>query len=152
MLLMEYKGSIIQSDINNPMIKKVVKFINENPLDNIEKGIHTVSNDFFYNIIEMDTTTEENREWESHKDFYDVHIILKGSERIQFNYLANMKLSDYDAENDWQKMTGIPKFDFTLEEGEVLLLDPNDAHKTGLIINESLPLKKVVFKLRIKTS
>lgn len=33
-------------------------------------------------------------------------------------------------------MNGNFKFDFILEEGDLLLLDSNDAHKTGIIINE----------------
>lgn len=149
MLLMEYKNSKLQSDINNPVINKIIDYINEKSLDNVGQGIHTINDNFYYNVIEMNTTIAENREWESHKEFYDVHLILEGSERIQFNYLSNMNLEEYDAKNDWQKMNGNFKFDFILEEGDLLLLEPNDAHKTGIIINAPAPIRKVLFKVHI---
>ena len=114
-----------------------------------EKGNHPVSDDFFYNVIEMTTTTEDERVWESHREFYDVHLIFEGRERIHYNFLSNMEEGDYDAEGDWQQMSGQALFDLIFTPGSLLLLDPNDAHKTGLIAEEAGPIRKVVFKVKI---
>lgn len=149
MELIQYKDATIARDINHPAVKKVVDFLSEHDVASEEKGTHTVSDDFFYNIIEMETTTPDQRVWESHRAFYDVHVIFEGQERISYNHLSNMKLRDYDADGDWQQMDGLPLFDILLTPGTVLLLDPNDAHKTGLIVAEPKNIKKVVFKVKL---
>lgn len=149
MELIAYQKMGFDHPIRNPILQKVVDYLATNGLDNQEKGTHHVTDDFFYNIIEMETTTPDNRVWESHRDFYDVHVILKGKEKLQYNHLSHMHLCEYDSHDDWQQMTGESLFDIILEEGMLLLLDPNDAHKTGLIVDEAQPLRKVVFKVRI---
>lgn len=104
---------------------------------------------FFYNVIEMTTTTKEKRVWESHRDFYDVHLILEGSERIAFNFISNMSLGNYNKEDDWQQMEGEALFEIPFKKNQILLLDPNDAHKTGLSVVTPEFLRKVVFKVKI---
>ena len=53
----------------------------------------------------METTDEEHRVWESHRDYYDVHVLFEGKERISYNFLSNMNLEDYErrglATNVW---------------------------------------------------
>ena len=46
-------------------------------------------------------------------------------------------------------MSGQALFDLIFTPGSLLLLDPNDAHKTGLIAEEAGPIHKVVFKVKI---
>ena len=97
----------------------------------------------------METTDEEHRVWESHRAYYDVYVLFEGKERISYNFLSNMEEGDYDAEGDWQQMSGQALFDLIFTPGSLLLLDPNDAHKTGLIAEEADPIRKVVFKVKI---
>ena len=97
----------------------------------------------------METTDEEHRVWESHRAYYDVYFLFEGKERISYNFLSNMEEGDYDAEGDWQQMSGQALFDLIFTPGSLLLLDPNDAHKTGLIAEEAGPIRKVVFKVKI---
>ena len=81
----------------------------------------------------METTDEEHRVWESHRAYYDVYVLFEGKERISYNFLSNMEAL----------------FDLIFTPGSLLLLDPNDAHKTGLIAEEAGPIRKVVFKVKI---
>ena len=141
MELVQYKGAAVERDIQHPALKKVLEFLQTHDVSQDEKGNHPVSDDFFYNVIEMTTTTEDERVWESHREFYDV--------RIHYNFLSNMEEGDYDAEGDWQQMSGQALFDLVFTPGNLLLLDPNDAHKTGLIAEEAGPIRKVVFKVKI---
>ena len=149
MELVQYKGAAVERDIQHPALKKVLEFLQTHDVSQDKKGNHPVSDDFFYNVIEMTTTTDEERVWESHREFYDVHLIFEGRERIHYNFLSNMEEGDYDAEGDWQQMSGQALFDLIFTPGSLLLLDPNDAHKTGLIAEEAGPIRKVVFKVKI---
>ena len=58
--------------------EKVVDYLKTHDVSQDEKGTHSVSDDFFYNVIEMETTDEEHRVWESHRDYYDVHVLFEG--------------------------------------------------------------------------
>ena len=58
-----------------------------------------------------------------------------------------MTLADYDDKNDWQQMSGQKGSEIVLRQGNLLLLDANDAHMTGLMVNEEMTVKKIVFKL-----
>ena len=138
MELVQYKDAAIARDIQHPALKKVVDYLKTHDVSQEEKGTHTVSEDFFYNVIEMETTDEEHRVWESHRAYYDVHVLFEGKERISYNFLSNMKVEDYVKEEDWQQMSG-----------SILLLDPNDAHKTGLKVDQAQGIRKVVFKVRL---
>ena len=139
MELVQYKDAAIARDIQHPALKKVVDYLKTHDVSQEEKGTHTVSDDFFYNVIEMETTDEEHRVWESHRAYYDVHVLFEGKERISYNFLSNMKVEDY----------GSSLFDIHFTPGSILLLDPNDAHKTGLKVDQAQGIRKVVFKVRL---
>ena len=100
MELVQYKGAAVERDIQHPALKKVLEFLQTHDVSQDEKGNHPVSDDFFYNVIEMTTTTDDERVWESHREFYDVHLIFEGRERIHYNFLSNMEEGDYDRSED----------------------------------------------------
>ncbi|HET0933721.1 TPA: YhcH/YjgK/YiaL family protein, partial [Streptococcus pneumoniae] len=80
---------------------------------------------------------------------YDVHYLLNGEETILYNFLSQMELSEYKVDDDWQQMNGEALFSIILKKNMLLLLEPNDAHKTGLLVEEPINIKKVVFKVKI---
>lgn len=149
MELIQIAGAYNEQKNFHPALQKVQAFIEAHDFSQEAAGTHQVSDDFFYNIIEMTTTTANERVWESHKAYYDVHYILSGKERLAYNFLSHMQVGEYIADEDYQQMTGKALFDIILEEGQLLLFDPNDGHQTGLKIDEVAPLRKIVFKVKI---
>ncbi|MDU7693063.1 MAG: YhcH/YjgK/YiaL family protein [Helicobacter sp.] len=133
----------------NKAISKVAEFIKNNDISAQNDGKYDIDKDFFYIIMDMHTEPESDRPWESHQEFCDVHIVLKGSEKIAYNFVSNMNLEHFDKPNDFQHMNGEPLMEIVLKPGAALFLDTNDAHKTSIFIGEPKPLKKVVFKLRV---
>ena len=55
MELVQYKGAAVERDIQHPALKKVLEFLKIHDVSQDKKGNHPVSNDFFYNVIEMTT-------------------------------------------------------------------------------------------------
>lgn len=149
MELVEFKNGHVNTVHEHIAITKVKEFLNNHDISKDKGGIHKISTDFFYNIIDMETTTEENRPWESHKEYYDVHYLLNGEETILYNFLSQMELSEYKVDDDWQQMNGEALFSIILKKNMLLLLEPNDSHKTGLLVEEPINIKKVVFKVKI---
>lgn len=131
-------------------IKACFNFYDENDMKNMEAGIHKINDDeFFVNIVEYDTTTAENRFWEAHKEYLDLHLMLLGEERIALNFLKDMDLGDYDEQKDFQAAEGEITSSVDLKVGDFLVCYPNDVHMTALQIDDSIYIKKAIFKIKI---
>lgn len=136
--------------INRPAVQKVIDFLKDNDLTEQSLGIHEVDEDFFYNVISYATTTEDERPWENHHQYIDIHVPIKGFEKIAHAFVSEVELKDYVEEEDFQQSIASPSNYLTIKPGQILVLDSYDVHKTGLIVSEPKMIKKAVFKVKYK--
>lgn len=142
--------NLSEYDFLEEKIKECFAYAKANDLKSYEPGRHDIKDDkLFVNIVEYETTKPENRFWEAHKDYLDLHIILKGRERIDLNFLENMKPGDYVKEDDFLPIEGESKISLILEEGDFLICYPDDGHMTGLKACGPEKIKKAIFKIKI---
>lgn len=88
------------------------------------------------------------KNFENHKKYIDLHIILEGSEKIGLNYVEDLKpLTDYDEVQDFQLFQGVSKEELILHKEEFILLFPGEVHITGGKIKESEEITKIVYKI-----
>ena len=132
-------GNIKDLDLYSKMgkeIEKCLKYINENDISNFSKGVHEIEgDDFFVNIVEYDLCNDDERFWEAHKSYLDVHFMIHGSERIDFvNLEDSTEMISY----------------VDLRDGYFLICYPTDAHKTALKIDGDEHVKKAIFKIKLK--
>ena len=131
-------------------IKACFEYINKNDLKSFEKGSYEINGkEIFVNIVEYETTTRENRFWESHKQYLDLHLVLENTEIIDVNFISNMEQKEFVENDDFLPMNGNKKSSIVLDEGDFLICYPNDAHMTGIKVNESKKIKKAIFKVKI---
>lgn len=141
--------SNLESYLSDEIIA-AIDYYKANDLLAYEPGSHPINGDkLFVNIAEYETTSPENRFWEAHKDYLDLHIILKGRERIDLNFLENMKPGAYVKEDDFLPIEGESKTSLILEEGDFLICYPDDGHMTGLKACGPEKIKKAIFKIKI---
>lgn len=135
----------------NDKFKAAFKFFKDNDLKSFQTGRHEIDgDDLFVNIVSYDTTTEEERFWEAHKDYIDLHVLIEGSERIDLNFLDNMEKGDYVKEDDFQKAFGEKNSTVNLlKQGDFLICYPNDCHMTALIVEDKSNVKKAIFKIKL---
>lgn len=116
-----------------------------------EPGSHEIDGKrLFVNIAQYTTTTAENRFWEAHQDYLDLHLMLRGTEQIDLNFIANMEQKEYQPNDDFLPLEGEKNSSVILREGDFLICYPNDAHRTAVQVNEPETLKKAIFKISIK--
>ena len=131
-------------------IKECFSYAKANDLKSYEPGRHDIKDDkLFVNIVEYETTKPENRFWEAHKDYLDLHLLLDGKEQIDLNFLKNMTLGEYVKEEDYQKIEGNKNSSVVLSEGDFLICYPNDGHMTAIAVGEPQKIKKAIFKIKI---
>ena len=150
---------MIYGNINNQeCLKKLdnkilnaIEYFKNNDLDSLSNGEHIIIPDeLFFNKIEYTTTKIEDRFWEAHRKYIDLHIIIAGDERIDVNLIDNMEFVEYVEAEDYVKINGQSKIACNLQKGDFLVLFPEDAHMTCLEVNnQSSCVKKVVFKVLI---
>lgn len=64
-------------------VKECFEYAKTHDLASYEKGSHEIDGDrLFVNIVEYTTTTPEERFWEAHKNYLDVHVMIHGNEQI----------------------------------------------------------------------
>ncbi|WEB81779.1 YhcH/YjgK/YiaL family protein [Vagococcus lutrae] len=130
--------------------KKVMEYLKTHDLASMEKGTHFIEGeDFFVNVIEYQTTDEANRIWEAHKDYLDIHVVVTGVEGIYHSFIDNMQVGDYHKNEDYLEITGNKENVIQLSPNQLLVLYPEDTHKTGVKVDKETFVKKGVFKVKI---
>lgn len=132
-------------------VLKCFAYAKEHDLMEFEKGSHKIDGDnLFVNIVEYETTVPENRFWEAHRQYLDLHLMLKGSEQIDVNFIDNMEQKEFVPKDDFLPLEGNPNSHVVLTEGDFLLCYPKDGHRTAVQVKESVMIKKAIFKIKIK--
>ena len=134
-------------------VKKCFDYAKSHDLASYETGSHEIDGeDLFVNIVEYETTAPQNRFWEAHRDYLDVHVMLRGQEQIDVNFIGNMQQKEYVKKDDFLPMEGEKNGSVILRQGDFLICYPNDAHRTAVEVKERSPegIKKAIFKVRIE--
>ncbi|MBE6578058.1 MAG: DUF386 domain-containing protein [Ruminococcaceae bacterium] len=107
--------------------------------------------DCFYMIQEYDTKEPSRARYETHENYIDVQIILRGEEEIRFETLDKLSVeTEYNAEKDiaFQHMTD--EYDSVrLVSGELSIIYPNEPHAPSLSTdNGQSHVIKLIAKVR----
>lgn len=118
--------------------------------DSKDLGKHQIDSDRLYAIIsEFKTKTIEESLYEAHRQYVDLHIVLKGNERIGYANIDSLKISaDYDEKKDFANYQGEGSF-LILTPGYFAVFYPKDAHMPGISVDEVETIKKLVLKIAI---
>ena len=131
-------------------VRKAFAYAQTHDLLSYEKGRHDIDGDDLYvNIVEYETTTPENRFWEAHKQYLDLHLMLRGPEQIDVNFIQNMEQKEYVPKDDFLPLFGDRNSCVVLNAGDFLLAYPADAHRTAVAVDGPVVIKKAIFKIKI---
>lgn len=131
-------------------IKKCFEYAASNNLLDFEKGSYKIDgNNLFVNIVEYETIDVENRFWEAHKNYLDLHLMLDGKEQIDVNFIGNMEEKEFVEKDDFLPLEGDKNGHVILEKDDFLICYPNDAHRTAVKVNDPKKIKKAIFKIII---
>lgn len=131
-------------------IKTCFAYAQAHDLLKYETGSHEIDGqELFVNIVEYTTTAPENRFWEAHKQYLDLHLMLHGTEQIDLNFVQNMNVRDYVETDDFVPMDGDKNSSVVLCENDFLICYPSDGHRTAVAVNKPETIKKAIFKIRI---
>ncbi|WP_293008615.1 MULTISPECIES: YhcH/YjgK/YiaL family protein [unclassified Oscillibacter] len=119
--------------------------------ETLQKGRNEVCGDEIYiNRMEYTTANPEEKIWEAHRAYYDVHCVLQGEERVQLSPLSAMTAKEeYHPEGDYQFFDGPAQQEVFLKPGAILICEPEDVHKVGIAADAPETIQKMVMKVQI---
>lgn len=138
-----------QNELFDEHVKECLRYALEHELAAMEAGITPLRGDeLVLHIVNLHTQTPGTPPWEAHKYHSDIHLVLRGEERIDISFLADMAYESYDEQRDFMVMKGEGKASMILKPGDFVVCYPEDVHIPGLCVTAPMDIKKAVFKLR----
>ncbi|WP_369596889.1 YhcH/YjgK/YiaL family protein [Enterococcus sp. 5B3_DIV0040] len=74
---------------------------------------------------------------------------MKGNEQIDLATSTKLSPQPYHEADDFYLLHGEKEMSVLLSAGQFLLLEPDKAHKTGISIDKSERIQKIVFKIKV---
>ena len=131
-------------------IQKCFEYYKQNNLADKKTGSYEIDGRrIFVNIDEYKTQSEQERFWEAHRKYIDIHILIKGQEKIDMAFIENMQENPYDEAKDMLTLKGSAQASVNLKPGDFLICYPEDSHKTAMHVDLQSDVKKCIFKIRI---
>lgn len=92
----------------------------------------------------------EDAQFEAHRKYADIQIVLAGEEYVAWNKLADLtEVLPYNAEKDVQKFTGKSAHRMKMSEGMAYICFPWDGHQAVFHVDQPLHFKKAVIKVAL---
>lgn len=130
--------------------REALEYAARNALEELAPGRHDVDGDrLYFNLAEYETKLPEEGFWEAHRQYVDIHVMLRGKEKIFVNFINRMQAGEFEADKDYLPLEGSESGYVLLREGDFLICCPEDAHMTGIMTEQKEPIKKAIFKVRI---
>lgn len=131
---------------------RVFDYMRNTNLESLETGKYALSGDSLFVIVDEYITQDvEERNYEAHRKYIDLQYIIRGKELIGVAGLDEVSLIEpYDAEKDiafYEKSEG----KYRLADNSVFFIFfPDNVHQPCVKLDQSQPVKKIVFKIRIQ--
>ena len=130
-------------------IDDAISYVLNTDLLALELGRYELSKDIIVNRQQYYGKTDTFAE--SHKDYIDLQIVLKGKEKMGYADISNTTLTvmeDYNQEIDLAKYYVNDECFYEMSAESFALIFPEDIHRPGMKIDDEL-IEKVVVKIKV---
>lgn len=147
------KDGLINAEIYygiSPLLKQGLEWLKSNNLANIEDGKYFIDGENLYANVQTYETKDE-APYEAHRKYADIQYMIKGIEKIGVcDYKNCSTIEEYNEEKDIEFLKcNKDESHQVLNEGDFLILYPQDAHQPSLKFNRNQKVKKIVVKVLI---
>ena len=131
-------------------LKKGLEWLKSTDLKTVENGKYEIDGENLYANVQ-EYTTKDDGKYEAHRKYIDIQYLISGTEKVGVCDLSFCSTTDkYNPETDLEFLNSSKKDEWQiLNEGEFLILFPNDAHKPSIKAEQNTTVKKVVVKVGI---
>ena len=130
----------------HPALDRALELLNDKFLHSV--GTETVHLDgyrLYATLNRYETVPFEDTFFEAHKRYLDIHVLIKGEERVD---IANPeRLTEFEHRDDFYAYLGEGEQTVLLRPGNFLVAFPGDAHRIKIQTDGPCAVEKVVFKI-----
>lgn len=129
---------------------KAFEFLKNGDLTGLEAGTHEIDGKDVYVIIsQYNSKNHEDAKLESHKKYTDIHYVVSGTEYIGVQDLSASTLTTpYNEERDIAFYHPGKIAHILAAPGTFSICFPDNVHSPGMKVEDSVPVKKAVIKVR----
>lgn len=132
---------------------RILRFIEKDRKENLKDGRYDLDGDrLFASVQSYESKNLSEGRIEAHEMYCDLQYIVKGEEYIYYSPLDTLELIEdrrpgedivfYDGKGGKSRTH--------LTEGMFGFYSPADGHMPGIAVNGTIPMKKIVFKIRVQ--
>ena len=132
----------------HPRLDRALDLLTDEFLASVGTETRKLDGDALYvTRFDYDTVPFAETFYESHKKYLDIHVMVKGCERVD---IANPEgLTLYESKGDFYGYHGDAEQSVLLRPGDFLVVFPGDAHRLKIAVDKPEPVSKVVFKNQV---
>lgn len=131
---------------------KAAVFMHEHDMAELPNGRYDLCGGDYVNIMEYTTKERAEACYESHVEYVDIQMVLRGAEYLEIVPVEGLTVtSPYSEKGDCALYDGAPAGErFLMLPGRFCMVGPNDAHMPSVATEDGpAPAKKAVFKIRV---
>lgn len=140
----------INSDIQ-ARVNHALAYIQNLDFKNLNDGKTEVDTDFYYIVQRYNTKDVSKCQFESHKKYVDVQIMVEGSEIMDLADISRLYVKQsYNSEDDYILWNEPERFTrTTLRQGDYIVIYPETAHRGAVKLQTNEKVLKILGKVRI---
>ena len=128
-----------------------VKFLQKTNLVDIPDGKYIIIEDTLTCTVVDRELTETPDFWEAHREYIDIHIVVRGTEKIMYapgNAEVWCNTSYNSASDSIVTRAEMPNgIAFSMRPGDAIVFFPGELHKTNCPACETGSVKKIILKV-----
>ncbi len=138
-----------QYKLNKAYWDKAFAFLKERDLQSLPAGRYPIDGENVFALVSQNPTKDyDSTQWESHRNYIDLHYVVSGEEKIGVSPITKLTVTrPYDASKDVANYSGTGKI-YTAVPGTYFLFFPSDGHRPGITTGGNKADKKIVIKIR----
>ena len=138
-----------QYEANKQGWNKAFAYLKKSDLGDLAPGKYVIDDENVFALITEGPTKDlEMTKWEAHRNYIDIHYVIKGKEKIGKAPLSTASIEqEYDSAKDIAFYSAKGKY-YESSLNTFFIMFTGDAHRPGVKADQSEVVKKLVIKVR----
>ena len=132
----------------HPRLDRALECLSDEFLAAVGTETNRLEGDALYvTRFDYETVPFEETFFEAHRRYFDIHVMLRGSERVDIAHPDGLTLCEN--QGDFYGYRGDAEQSVILRPGDFLVVFPGDAHRLKIAVDKPEPVSKAVFKILV---